>query len=84
MPAAPQEEVWDPPLPLYLQERAAGCCRSTYHCCGQAGKRVGTAQGGDADSLEQTDRGEGSGRGRGRGEGRGGKEGAHAPWWGWR
>lgn len=41
-------------MPLYMQEQAAGRCRSTYHYCGQAGKRVGTAQGSDADSLEQT------------------------------
>lgn len=44
------------PLPLYMQEQAegAGGCRSTYHCCGQTGEAMGTAQGGDADSLEQT------------------------------
>lgn len=44
--AAPQEDVWDLLGP--------STCRSTYHGCGQAGERVGTAQGSDADSLEQT------------------------------
>lgn len=42
------------PFPLYMQKQAASCRRSTYHCCGQAGKCMGTAQGSDADSLEQT------------------------------
>lgn len=56
------------PLLLYMQERAAGCCRSTYHCCGQTGEGMGTAQGSNADSLEQ--------RGM-RGSTRGRREGVH-------
>lgn len=61
------------PLPLYIQAQAAGCCRSTYHCCGQTGERMGTAQGSDADSLEQTGMraAQGAGEGRSREEGEG-------------
>lgn len=50
----PLGQRFGPPLPLYMQEQAPRCCSSTYHYCGQAGKRMGTAQGSDADSLEQT------------------------------
>lgn len=79
MLAAPQEV--GSPLPLYMQEQAAGCC-STYHCCGQTGKGVGTAQGSDADSLEQTGMRAAQGAGERGIAGR--KEGMHTPWWGWR
>lgn len=57
-----------PPLPLYMWEQAAEGCRSTYHCCGQTGEGMGTAQSSDADSLQQT--GEGSTKGRREGHSR--------------
>lgn len=71
------------PLLLYMQEQAAGCCKSTYHCCGQTGEGMGTAQGSNADSLEQRGMRAAQGAGKkGCTEGR--KEGVYAPWWGWR
>lgn len=64
-----------------LLVRVPGCCvppgsplqagagsRSTYHDGGQAGERVGAAQGGDADSLQHTAVREGRGEGRRTGE----------------